>query len=169
MTSRQEVEVQRGEYSTTQFPCQVKAIIKFAPVKPETDSLELMLPPLYLYEWTEDSPKVYLDFGEEDKLSPDEELAFPGGKVIISRAWLEEGRIFIEFSMEGPERPDTLLPHFELVDTGSNKQGHMYYDWEDPQLVTFSLFDEEARQFTVSLDSIGRLLPREKFILDLTE
>ena len=169
MTSRQEVEVQQGEYSTTQFPCQVKAIIKFAPVKPETDSLELMLPPLYLYEWTEDSPKVYLDFGEEDKLSPDEELAFPGGKVIISRAWLEEGRIFIEFSMEGPERPDTLLPHFELVDTGSNKQGHMYYDWEDPQLVTFSLFDEEARQFTVSLDSIGRLLPREKFILDLTE
>jgi hypothetical protein len=169
MTSRQEVEVQGGEYSTTQFPCQVEAIIKFAPVKQETESLELILPPLYLYEGMEASPKVHLDFGEGDELFPGAEILFPGGKVIIEKAWMEEGRIYMNYSMEGPERPDTVLPHFELLDAEDNKQGQMRFDWEDPQLVAFSLFDDGVRQFTVSLDSIGRLLPREKFILDLTE
>lgn len=169
MTSRQEVEVQGGEYSTTQFPCQVEAIIKFAPVKKETENLELLLPPVYLYEWMEDSPKVYLDFGEGDELFPGEEIKFPGGKIILEKAWLEEGRIFMNYSLEGPERPDTVLPHFELVDAGANKQGQMRFDWEDPQLVAFSLFDAEANEFNITLDSIGRLLSREKFILDLAE
>ncbi len=169
MTSRQEAEAQHGEYSTTQFPCQVEAALKFAPVKQETESLELILPPLYLYEWLEDSPKVYLDFGERDELIPGGEIPYPGGKVIIEKAWMEEGRLFIKFSMEGPERPDTVLPHFVLVDARDNKQGQMRYDWEDPQLVAFSLFDEGVKEFTVRLDSIGRLLPREKFTLDLAE
>jgi hypothetical protein len=31
----------------------------------------------------------------------------------------------------------------------------------------FSLFDEEAREFCLRLDSIGELLSREKFTLDL--
>jgi hypothetical protein len=169
MTSRQEVEVQSGEYSTTQFPCQVKASLKFAPVKKEAESLELILPPVYLYEWMENSPKVYLGFGEGDELYPGEEIEFPGGKIILEKARLEEGRIYLEFSMDGPERPDTVLPHIELVDPQGNRQGQMRYDLKDPQLVTFSTFDEELREFYITLDSIGRLLPREKFILDLAE
>ncbi len=169
MTSRQEVEAQKGEYSTTQFPCQVEAALKFAPVKQEAENLELMLPPLFLYERIEDSPEVYLDFEEGNELIPGDEIRFPGGHVAIDKAWLEEGRLYLKFSIEGPERPDTVMPHFVLVDAGDNKQGPMRYDWEDPQLVTFPLFDEEAKRFNITLDSIGRLLPREKFTLDLAE
>jgi hypothetical protein len=169
MTSRQEVEAQHGEYSTTLFPCQVEAIIKFAPVKQEAESLELLLPPVYLYDEVQDSPRVCLDFGEGDELIPGEEIPFPGGRISIEKAWLEEGRVYLEYSMEGLEKPDTVLPHFELVDAEDNKQGHMRYDWEDPQLVTFSLFNDEEKRLNITLDSIGRLLPREKFTLDLAE
>lgn len=169
MTSRQEIEVQQGEYSTTQFPCQIEAVLKFAPVKKETESLELLLPPVYLYEWVKDSPRVHLDFGEVDELYPGEGIGFPGGRVVIEKARLEEGRVFMNYSMENPERSVTVLPHFKLVDPQENRQGRMHYDWEDPQLIFFSLLDEEARDFYIILDSIGRLLPREKFVLDLVE
>jgi hypothetical protein len=169
LTSRQEVEVQQGEYSTTQFPCQVEAALKFAPVKQDAKNLELLLPPVYLYEHVQDLPGLNLDFEAANELTPGEGILFPGGRVLVEKARLEEGRIYISFTMETHEGPDNVLPHFELVDNSGQRQGHMYFDITEPQTVFFPLFDKNNTAFRVRLDSIGRPLPREKFVLELAE
>ncbi len=169
MTSRQEVDVQGAEYATTQFPCQVEAALKFAPVKQETEQLELLLPPVFLYERVENSPDISLDFGEGNELSLDEKIPFPNGRVIIEKAWLEDNQLHLSYRTESSVRPDTMLPHFELTDADKAKQGRMRFDARDPQTVSFSMFDQGTKEFYVKLDSIGRLLPREKFTLDLQE
>jgi hypothetical protein len=169
MTSKQEAEAQQGEYSTTQFPCQVEAALKFAPVKQDTKSIELLLPPVYLYESIKDSPGIDLSFEGANELTPGEGIQFPGGQVLVEKVWLEDGQLYMSFAMETREWQDTVLPHFELVDNSGQRQGHMHFDMTKPQTVLFPLFDKNNTAFRVRLDSIGRLQPREKFVLELAE
>ncbi len=64
-------------------------------------------------------------------------------------------------------KPETILPHFELADSQDVKQGQMRFDREKFQVITFPLYNEGVKEFYLSLDSMGQLLSREKFILDL--
>lgn len=169
LTGRQEVQVEGGEYRTTQFPCQVAATLKFAPVKQDTEELELLLPPVYLYEKVGDSPTLYLNFAEKNELTLAKSVSSPHGKVIIEKAWLEENSIYLSYRLESSAQPETILPYFALTDTQGLKQGELYFDTEKPQVVIFSLYNEEVKEFHLSLDSMGQLLPREKFTLDLRE
>lgn len=169
LTGRQEVEVEEGEYRTTQFPCQVMANLKFAPVKRETEQLELLLPPVYLYKKVVESPKLQLNFEERNELNLARNVAIPQGKLIIEKAWLEENHVYLSYRMEPSLKAETIMPHFELTDNQGMKQGQMFFDYEKPQVIIFSLRTEGAKEFNLSLDSLGQLLPREKFTLDLQE
>ncbi|MCR4442846.1 MAG: zf-HC2 domain-containing protein [Peptococcaceae bacterium] len=167
LTGRQEVAAQKGEYRTTQFPCQVVATLKFAPVKQETEQMELLLPPVYLYKKVEDSPKLYLNFEDKNELNLERSVSFPQGKVIIEKAWLEKNTVYLSYRLESSAKPETILPHFVLTDTQGMKQGELRFEREKPQVIMFSLHNEEAQEFYLSLDSMGQLLSREKFALDL--
>ncbi|MEL7563861.1 MAG: zf-HC2 domain-containing protein [Dehalobacterium sp.] len=169
LTVRQEVEVQGGEYKTTQFPCQVMAALKFAPMKQETEQMELLLPPVYLYQKAADLPKLHLDFHEKSELNLEASIPFKDKKLIVEKAWLENNSVYISYRIESPEDPETNLPHFELTDTQGMKQVHMRFDRDNPQVIIFSLYheEEEGKEFYLNLDSIGQLLSREKFTLDL--
>lgn len=169
LTGRQEVEVQGGEYKTTQFPCQVVATLKFAPVKQDTEQIELLLPPVYLYEKAANSPKLHLEFMEKNELNLERSISYRGGKVIVEKVWLEKNQVYLRYRLESSINPDTTLPHFELTDTQGMKQGQLRFDREEPQVIIFSLYNEETKDFYLNLDSMGQLLPREKFTLDLQE
>lgn len=169
LTGRQEVLVEGGEYRTTQFPCQVLAILKFAPVKQGTEQLELLLPPVYIYQKIEDSPKLYLSFEDKNELNQEKSILLPQGKLIIEKAWLEKNQLYLSYRLESSAKPETVLPHFELSDAQGVKQGQMRFDREKSQVIILSLYNEGAKQFYLNLDSIGQLLPREKFSLDLQE
>jgi len=169
LTGRQEVTVQKGEYQTTQFPCQVAATLKFAPVKQETEQLELLLPPVYLYEKVADSPKLDLNFQDKNELNLERSIPYRGGKVIVEKAWLEENNIYFSYRLESSINPHAILPHFVLADIQGMKQGEFRFDREKPQVIMFSLYNEEAKEFYLSLDSMGYLQSREKFTLDLQD
>jgi hypothetical protein len=169
LTERQEVEVEGAEYRTTQFPCQVMAILKFAPVKRETEQLELLLPPVYLYKKVADSPKIQLNFEEKNELNLERSVPFPQGKIIIEKAWLEKKQVYFSYRLETSAKPENIAPHFVLLDKQGMKQGSMRFDKEEPQVIVFSVHNEGAKEFDLSLDSIGQLLLREKFSLDLQE
>lgn len=169
LTGRQEVKVEGGEYRTTQFPCQVLAILKFAPVKQDAEQLELLLPPVYLYKKIESSPNLYLSFEKKNELNLEQSITLSQGKLIIEKVWLEKNQICLSYHIEASFKPETILPHFELVGIHSEKQGQMRFDREKPQVIVFALFDEGAREFYLNLDSIGQLLPREKFAVDMRE
>jgi len=169
LTGRQEVSVEGGEYRTTQFPCQVLAILKFAPVKQDTQQLELLLPPVYLYKKVEGSPILHLNFEEKNELNLEKSVLFPQGKLIIERAWLEKNQVYLSYRLESSARPETILPHFELKDAQDVKQGQMRFDREKSQVIILSLYDEGAKEFYLNLDSIGQLQPREKFSIYLSE
>lgn len=167
LTGRQEVSVEGGEYRTTQFPCQVLAILKFAPVKQDAQQLELLLPPVYLYKKVGDSSKLHLNFGEKNELNLEQNFASPQGKLIIEKAWLEKNQVYLSYRLESSVKPETILPHFELVDAQGMKQGQMRFDREKFQVITFPLYNEGVKEFYLSLDSMGQLLSREEFTLDL--
>ena len=169
LTDRQEVEVEGAEYRTTQFPCQVAATLKFAPVKRETEQLELLLPPVYLYKKAAESPIIQLNFAEKNELNLERSAVFSRGKVIIEKAWLDSKQLYLSYRLESSVNPEIILPHFELTDTQGMKQGQMHFDRENPQVITFFLRTEEEKEFNLNLDSIGQLLSREKFTLDLRE
>lgn len=169
LTGRQEVEVEGAEYRTTEFPCQVVATLKFAPVKRETEQLELLLPPVYLYKKVAESPRLHLNFGAKNELNLERSFTFPQGKLIIEKAWLEKNQLFLSYHLESSAKPETMAPHFELTDIGGMKQGSMRFDREKPQVIVFSVHNEGAKEFNLGLDSIGQLLPRDKFTLDIQE
>ena len=169
LTGRQEVEVEGAEYRTTQFPCQVMAILKFAPVKRETEQLELLLPPVYLYKKVAESPKIQLNFDEKNELNLERNVLLSQGRIIIEKAWLEKNQLFFSYRLETSAKPENIVPHFVLLDKQGMKQGSMRFDKEEPQVIVFSVHNEGAKEFDLSLDSIGQLLPREKFSLDLQE
>jgi len=131
--------------------------------------MELLLPPVYLYKKVEDSPKFHLDFGEENELNLETSVPFSGCKVTIEKAWLEKNQVYLSYRLESSAKPETTLPHFELTDTQGMKQGQLRFDREKPQVIIFSLYNEGAKELYLSLDSIGQLLSREKFTLDLQE
>ncbi len=168
LTGREEAEVQGGEYRTTQFPCQIAAILKFAPVKQETEHLELLLPPVYLYEKVAGSPDIQLNFQEKSELDLARSISYPGGKLVVEKVWLAEKSVCLSYRLDTPDT-ETVLPHFELTDTQGMKKGRLRFDRENPQVIIFGLYDEDTREFVLNLDSIGKLLPREKFTLDLRE
>jgi len=167
LTVRQEVEVQGGEYKTTQFPCQVVATLKFAPMKHETEKMELLLPPIYIYEKGADEPKLHLNFQEKSELNMGTSIPFQDKMLVVEKAWREENSVNISYRMESSDSIETVLPHFELTDTQDMKQVQMRFDRDNPQVIIFSLYNEEAEEFFLKLDSIGQLLSREKFTLDL--
>ncbi|PKM89537.1 MAG: hypothetical protein CVU87_05150 [Firmicutes bacterium HGW-Firmicutes-12] len=167
LTEREEVIAEAGEYRTTQFPCQVEAILKFAPVKQDTQQMELVLPPIYLYKKVEGIPQLYLNFENQNELILDERLSFSQGEVLIEKAWLEENAVYISYQVEALVQADNILPHFELADAEGRKQGILHLDREKADTIRFSLYDKELQDFYLSLDSIGELLSREKFTLDL--
>ncbi len=169
LTDRQEVMAESSEYRTSQFPCQVEAIMKFAPVKQETEHLELHLPPIYVYQEVEDSPRLYLDFQDEDEIKPAKVLPYHGGNVIIEKVWMEDGRVYLDYKTEPYDDDEITLPHFVLTDTQEMKQGKPYFDRERSQVIMFPTYNEETKEFYLTLDSMGYLQPREKFILDLRE
>lgn len=169
LTGRQEVEVEGAEYRTTQFPCQVMAILRFAPIKRETEQLELLLPPVYLYKKVAELPKIQLNFEEKNELNLEKSIPFHRGKIIIEKAWLEKKQVYLSYRLDSSVNPETILPHLELTDTQGMKQGQMRFDREESQVVTFFLRNEEEKEFHLNLDGIGQLLPREKFTLDMRE
>lgn len=169
LTNKQEVRAEGGEYRTTQFPCQVEAILKFAPVKQETRQLELLLPPLYLYESVSKPIQLQLNFSEKNELTLEKKVSLPQADLILEKAWREKNQVFLSYHWQTPQLSETLLPHFELTDVQGAKQGQMRFDREKPRVIVFNLFAEEAGEFELSLDSIGHLLPREKFTLELQE
>ncbi|MDI6706239.1 MAG: zf-HC2 domain-containing protein [Bacillota bacterium] len=169
LTGRQEIQVQWGEYKTTQFPCQVEAILKFAPVEQGTERMELLLPPVYLYEKVEDENGIKLVFREENTINLEKGIAYGEGRVVIEKAWLEKDRVYLSYRLESSDAPDTVLPHFVLKDIRGMEQGKSRFDMEMPQVVVFYLYSEEAKEFHLELESMGHLLSREKFSLDLQD
>jgi hypothetical protein len=129
--------------------------------------MELVLPPLYIYKKTEETLNLHLDFAQQNEFNLDERISFPQGKVLIEKAWFEEKAVYISYRVEAVIQADNILPHFELTDIQGRKQGVWRFDREKANTIMFSLFDEEAREFCLRLDSIGELLSREKFTLDL--
>ncbi|ATW25381.1 zf-HC2 domain-containing protein [Candidatus Formimonas warabiya] len=170
LTGRQEIEVQRGEYRTTQFPCQVVATLDFAPVKQDTGELELLLPPVYLYQTVRDQEEIALDLTGEGVLHLGRELSFPGGKVVIEEAWREKDRVYLSYKLETRDGPETYVPHFTLKnDQDQEKQEELYFDREKPNVIVFPLRTENITKARLDFDSIGRLLPREKFVVNTTD
>lgn len=169
LTARQEIEVQGGEYRTTQFPCQVEAILKFAPVNREIEQMELLLPPVYLYEKVKTSDKLTLDFKEASAVDLQQTISYGEGRLVIEKAWTEKDKVSLSYRLEPADDNRTILPHFEIIDTEGKKQGQMRFERENPQVITFYLFNDGAGEFFLDLDSIGRLLPRENFTLDMND
>lgn len=169
LTGRQEIEVRSGEYRTTQFPCQVEARLKFAPVKQETEQLEVLLPPVYLYEKIKDAPQIHLDFNEKDEIELNKSMAFPKGKLMIEKAWKENRQLYLSYRIDTQDNPEIYLPHFELVNGEGSKQGQLDFETGTPQVINFYLFNEETQEFYLNFDSLGELLPREKFTLDIQD
>lgn len=167
LSGRQEVEVEGGEYRTSQFPCQVVATLKFAPVKQEVQELELLLPPVYLYKKVEDSPKLSLDFQDQKEIKLDISVPYSDGKVVIEKALLEKDQVYLSYRLEPLAKSETILPYFELTDTEGMKQGKMRFDRQEAQVIIFYLFNEGTKKFNLSLDSMGQLQHREKFVLDI--
>lgn len=166
LTESQEIQVLGAEYNTTQFPCQVEAVLKFAPAGQESEQFELLLPPIYLYREV-DLSKLYFSFQGREELALNSNMLLPQGEIIIDKAWIDNNILYLSYSMEPETSLETVLPHFQLTDHNGNKQGQMHFDAENPQLIVFYLFAEGTEDFTLELDSVGQLLPREKFVLDL--
>lgn len=200
LTKRSEVEVENGEYRTTQFPCQVEATLKFAPVSQETEELEVLLPPIYLYQKVAEDNELLLDFRENggssinDKDNKDNKgnmgnidnkdnednmgdngkkeinlsksMAYPEGEIILEKAWRENDTVSISYRLSSSSAPGAVLPHFELKSNQGMKLGEARFDRENPNLLIFSLYEPGSEEMILSLDSIGNLLPREKFTLD---
>jgi len=169
LTHRQEVVVQKGEYKTTPFPCQIEMFLKFDLVEPETDKLELVLPPVYLYQKVQKPQKVLLDFREQNQITLEKTISLVEGKVIIEKAWLEKDRVYINYRLENSDPIKDYQPHFILEDKKGRKQGQARFKQDKPDKIFFSLFNEETRQVYLTLDSMGHLLSREKFTIDISE
>ncbi|MGI6686238.1 MAG: zf-HC2 domain-containing protein [Bacillota bacterium] len=170
LTARREVEVQRGEYQTTQFPCQVTASLKFAPVEQESQKLDMLLPPLYLYKKTADSLdsiKWELNFQEKNELNLEKSIPYQDGNIILEKVWREDDRIYLSFRLESFASTNNILPHFELTDSEGMKLGEMHFDRDNPMVVMFYLYHEEVKKLFLNLDSIGHMLPREEFTLEI--
>lgn len=167
LTERKEVEALGAEYSTTQFSCQVEAILKFAPVEQESQQLELLLPPIYLYKEVIDSPELYLNLQETDELVLETSISLAQGELFIDKAWLDDGALYLSYSLEPSTNFETMLPHFQLTDINDQRQGQMVFDRENPQVIVFYLFDEKTAEFKLKLNSVGKLVSREKFALEL--
>lgn len=168
LTGRREIEVQGGEYRTTQFPCQVEAIFKFAPIKMDTEQLEFLLPPVYLYEKLQKTAQIPLDFRERETADLQQTISYGEGRFIIEKAWIEKKKVSLSYRLDAADDMRIILPHFEITDREGKKQGQMRFDQENPQVITFYLFNEEIKEFELVLESTGRLLTRERFTLDLT-
>jgi len=169
LTNRQEVTVQDAEYKTTQFPCQVMASLKFDLVEQKTDNLELLIPPVYLYEKVKEKNEIYLNFTEQEVINVEKSISYQGGKVIVEKVWLEKKRVYISYRIESPGRPNDYLPNFILKDKEGRKQGNLRFDRKKPQVIFFPLINEDTQEVFISLDSVGHLLPRERFTIDVSD
>lgn len=167
MTAKQEAAADMGEFRTTEFPCQVEAILKFAPVPQESKELELVTPSIWLYQEVPGKPSLELDFTQAAELVPAASLPVSSGRVLIEKAWLEDQILNLQYSMEALEQPETLLPHFELTDAEGNKKGTARFDTEKKNVVVFYLYDKEIRRFMLTFDALGYLTAPEKFVLTL--
>ena len=64
-------------------------------MKQETEQLEVLLPPVYLYEKIKDAPQIYFDFSEKDEIELNTSMAFPKGKLVIEKAWKENNSFIL--------------------------------------------------------------------------
>ncbi|KJS85909.1 MAG: hypothetical protein JM58_07645 [Peptococcaceae bacterium BICA1-8] len=171
LSRRQEITVQAGEYRTTQFPCQVEMALKFDLVEPQTEEVELVLPPIYVFTKANNNDEISLDFSKEAEIKLDKVITLKEGKIIINKAWLEKERVFISSRLEKTQ--DTgyqdLLPHFVLADEKEQKQGQGRFTYGKDGELFFSLFNPDSRKFSLTLDSMGELLPRQKYTIDISD
>jgi len=171
LSRREEITVQGGEYRTTQFPCQVEMSLKFDLVEPQTEEVELVLPPIYVFTKVNNVNKISLDFSKEAEIKLDKVIPIKEGKIIINKAWLEKERVFISYLLEKAQ--DTgyqdLLPHFVLADEMEQKQGQGRFTYSKDGELFFSLYNPDSRKFSLTLDSLGELLPRQKYTIDISE
>jgi len=166
LTERKEVEADSAEYATTQFPCQLEAILNFAPVSQESQQLELLLPSIYLYSKV-DAAELNLNFREKGEIDLGKSIPLTQGELVLGKAWLKDGILYLSYSLENVPDGENILPHFQLTDATGQKLGQMGFDRENSQVILFHLFEEERVDFNLKLDSIGKLLPRHKFVLEL--
>jgi len=171
LSQREEITVQGGEYRTTQFPCQVEMSLKFDLVDPQTEMVELVLPPIYYFKEVGNKEEVNLDFQENTKIKLDKVIPIETGKIIIDKAWLEEDRLFISYILEAAQgrNAQELLPFFALKDEQGEKQGQGHFTYGKEGELFFLLFNPESKKFSLTLDSLGELLPRQKFTLDISD
>ena len=131
--------------------------------------MELLLPPVYLYKKIEEQPEIHLNFEGKNELILDKSISFPQGKVAIEKTWVEENIVYLSYNIESSAKPETILPHFVLTDSQGMEQGRQLFDRGNPQLIMFPLYNEKPQELYLSLDSIGELLSRENFTLDLRD
>ncbi|MFZ5942843.1 MAG: DUF4179 domain-containing protein [Bacillota bacterium] len=171
LSRREEITVQGGEYRTTQFPCQVEMSLKFDLVEPQTEEVELLLPPIYVFAKVNNRDKIGLDFTKESEINLDKVVTLKEGKIIINKARLEKERVFISYRLE--KEQDTanqgLLPHFVLADEKEQKQGLGRYTYGKEGELFFSLYNPDSRKFSLTLDSLGQILPRQKYTINISE
>ena len=74
-------------------------MLKFAPVKQETEQLEVLLPPVYLYKTVADSPQLSLDFRGKNEIQVGKVMPFSQGELIIEKAWKEDNRLYLSYQM----------------------------------------------------------------------
>jgi len=171
LSRREEITVQGGEYRTTQFPCQVEMSLKFDLVEPQTEEVELLLPPIYVFTKSNGNDEISLDFSQEAEITLNKVIPLKEGKIIINKAWLEEERIFISYRLEKTQ--DTgyqdLLPHFVLADEKEQIQGQGRFTYSKDGELFFSLYNPQSRKFSLTMDSLGELLPRQEYTIDISE
>ncbi|MFZ7101094.1 MAG: zf-HC2 domain-containing protein [Peptococcaceae bacterium] len=168
LTQRQEITIQQGEYRTTQFPSQVEGSVKFDPVEAQTEELEFVLPPIYVFHKIPDAPQISLDFTEQTAIDKEHVIPFDKGLLKISRAWLEKERVFIKYQVEIAGDGKDIIPHFILSDEKGQGQGRMNFSWGEEDEIFFSL-PEQSDKYTLKLESTGQLLPRQKFAVTVSE
>ncbi|MGI6227358.1 MAG: zf-HC2 domain-containing protein [Peptococcales bacterium] len=171
LSQREEITVQGGEYRTTQFPCQVELSLKFDLVEPETEEVELLLPPIYVFTKSNSNDKIRLDFSKENEITLNKIIPLKEGKIIINKAWLEENRVFISYQLEKAQDSgyQDFLPHFVLADEKEQKQGQGHYTYGKDGELFFPLYDAQSPKFSLTLDSLGELLPRQKYTINISE
>jgi len=170
LSNLEEVPVQGGEYETTQFPCQVAMTLKFDLVEPRTEEIELVLPSIYVFTKVNTENKIDLDFTKGTQISLNKVIPFKDGKIVINKAWLKEKRVFVSYRLENAQ--DTgrdFLPHFVLLDEKGEKQGQSHFSYGKQDEISFFLFNPENRKLSLLLDSLGELIPRQKYTIDISE
>ena len=145
--------------------------LKFDLVDPRTEEIELVLPPIYAFSKVNNGNKIDLDFTQKTEIKLDKAIPLKEGRIIINKAWLEEERVFISYHLEKVQ--DTgyqdLLPHFVLIDEKGEKHDRSYFSYGKQDEISFFLYNPDNRKLSLTLDSLGELIPRQKYTIDISE